>query len=125
MAGRPRTHSNILEARGAFRKDPQRRRQDAQGKAPFSAAPPVTLHPGELQAWHHIVERLPDTALANCDEIAVEICAALLTRYWATRDLDTIKELSRWLGKLGMTPQDRAKLPGQAPKKTENPFANL
>lgn len=45
-------------------------------------------------------------------------------RYWATHDLDAIKELRNWLGKLGMTPQDRTRLPGQAPKQA-NPFDEL
>ena len=124
MAGRPRTPSNILEFKGSFKKDPKRRRYDATGTAPFCKDPPPHLHASEIPAWHFLVSKLPAISLANSDEVAVEISASLLARFWMTKDLDTLKELRAWLGKLGMSPQDRTKLPGQAPP-LRNPFDGM
>lgn len=123
---RPRTPSNILELRGAFKKDPQRTRVDAAGAAAFERDPPAHLTADAVPAWRYLVDRLPKVALSSSDEIGVEIAAKLLARHWliGASDLDTIKELRQWLGKLGMTPVDRTKMPSTPPD-DKNPFAGL
>ena len=75
-----------------------------------------------MRAWRYLVDRLPRVALYSCDEIAVEIAAKLLAQYWLTGNLETIKELRQWLGKLGMTPQDRTRIPAATPSKEANKF---
>jgi phage terminase small subunit len=124
MAGRPRLPSNVLELRGAFKKHPERRRRDAQGTGEFKTEPPAHLPAGAVPAWNYLVTRLPKIALTSSDEIAVEIAARLLAQYWLTSDIDTMKELRQWLGKLGMTPADRTKMPS-APPNDKNPFSGL
>lgn len=120
--GRPRTPSNVLELRGAFKKNPARRRKDAEGSAPFCENPPAHLPQGAVPAWNYLVSRLPRIALYNCDEIAVEIAARQLAGYWLTGDPDTVKELRQWLAKLGMFPVDRAKLPSKEPEAAKDPY---
>jgi phage terminase small subunit len=121
---RPKTPSNVLELRGAFKKNPQRARVDAAGAGQFAKAPPQHLPQGAVVAWQYVVSRLPKVALSSSDEIAVEIAAKLLAQFWLTGDLDTIKELRQWLGKLGMTPVDRTKMPSTPPDNA-NPFSGL
>jgi phage terminase small subunit len=114
-----------LELRGAFQTHPERRRTDAEGAAPFDREPPQHLPQECTRAWRWIVERLPRVALYSTDEIAVEISARLLAKYWLAGELDALKELRQWLGKLGFTPQDRAQLPGVPPERRPNPFDAL
>lgn len=108
---RPRTPAKILELRGAFVAHPERHRVDAEGVAPFNREPPAHLPSECTRAWRWIVERLPNVTLYSTDEIAVEIAARLLAQYWLSGDLGALKELRAWLGKLGFSPQDRARLP--------------
>ena len=119
--GRPRTPSNVLDLRGSFRKNPNRRRKDAQGDKPFEKGPPAHLPQGAVPAWHYVVERLPVVALYNCDEIAVEMAARQLAACWLTGDLEILKELRQWLAKLGMFPVDRAKLSPKEPEAPKDP----
>jgi hypothetical protein len=119
---RPRTPSNILQLRGSFAAHPERKRSDPPGGAPFNERPPEHLPRDAVPAWNWIVARLPRVAVYNTDEIAVEVAACLLSRWWAGGQLDTLKELRFWLGKLGFSPQDRTHL-AEAPKAPRaNPF---
>lgn len=116
---RPRSPSNILEMKGAFHKDPKRRRVDSKGAAEFDKQPPSHMPPEHVRAWHFLVARLPLIAFYNCDEIAVEVTAGLLTNWWTTGSLNAAKELRLWLGKLGMTPGDRTRLEAEGPDDEE------
>ena len=120
---RPRTPAKILELRGAFKRNPNRRRIDAEGAGPFSCEPPAHLAQINLPAWRYLVERLPKVALSSSDEIAVEVSAVLLAQLWAG-NTSIAAELRQWLGKLGMTPVDRSKIPASAPQGA-NPFSGL
>lgn len=122
---RPRTSSNVLELRGAFKKHPARRRKDAEGSAPFCDAPPSHLPAGAVPAWNYIVSRLPRISLYSCDEIAVEIAARLLAAYWLSGDIKTQAELRLWLAKLGMTPGDRTKIPPKEPEGKDSPASEF
>jgi hypothetical protein len=120
--GRPRTPSNVLELRGAFKKNPARRRKDAEGGSPFCQDPPMHMPQGAVPAWNYLVARLPRIALYNSDEIAVELAARQLATYWLTGDADTLKELRQWLAKLGMFPVDRTKIPAKEAEAEKDPY---
>ena len=85
---------------------------------------PTHLPQGAVTAWNYVVARLPQIALYNCDEVAVEMAARQLAAYWLTGDLDTLKELRQWLSKLGMFPVDRAKLAAKEPDGPKDPAAD-
>jgi hypothetical protein len=110
---RPRTPSNILELRGSFKKNPQRRRQDAPGAGPVDFKPPAHLPTDVAPAWRWICERLPKIVLSSSDEIAIEAAARLLTEVWSQRRPEPrlYAELRAWLRELGMTVQARTKIP--------------
>jgi hypothetical protein len=122
---RPRLPSNVLELRGAFKKDPKRRRVDLQGAGLFDANPPSRLSQDCVQAWHAVVERVPPGVLTKTDELAVEIAATLLAAWWLTRDLDVLKEIRQWFAQLGMTPVARTKIPPPPRQPAGNRFVDL
>lgn len=131
---RPRTPSNVLELRGAFAKDPQRRRKDAEGAGPFNAEPPTDLPADAAPAWRALAQRLPKVALSSSDEIALGQAARVLAGIWTLDQQGGVlnpaypklgSELRQWLIQLGMTVQARTKMP-QAPEKPGgNAFADV
>jgi len=126
---RPRTPSNILELRGAFRAHPERQRRDAEGAGEFNREPPEHLRPDVARAWRYLAARLPKIALTSSDELAVEQASRVLSNLWAMEQrmgdlcgsLSEFKALNdalaRWLGLLGMTPRDRAHFAAQTERK--------
>jgi phage terminase small subunit len=131
---RPRTPSNVLELRGAFKVHPGRKRKDAEGAGPFNSEPPVDLPPTAVPAWRALAQRVPKISLSSSDEFALGQAARVLAGIW---ELDKLggainpmfpklsAELRQWLIQLGMTPQARTKIP-QAPEKTGgNAFADV
>jgi hypothetical protein len=114
---RPRTPSNILELRGSFKKNPQRRRQDAPGAGPVDFKPPAHLPTDVAPAWRWLCERLPKILISRSDEIGIEAAARLLTEVWSQRRPEPrlYAELRAWLRELGMTVQARTKMPAGEP----------
>lgn len=128
MAGRPRTPTNVLEARGAFKRNPQRKRDgEPEVRAPIGN-PPDDLSPEELRWWREFVERAPVGVLTAADYPSVLLAAKLMAE--AMADFASISpgklgRLQSLLGTFGMTPSDRAKLSIPKTKESENPFAAL
>jgi phage terminase small subunit len=110
--------------KGAFDKDPQRRRADAEGSGEFDPEPPAHLPQDAVRAWRYLVDRLPKVALYSADELPVEVCSKLLTIWWVNPgDLKTLAELRNWVAKLGFSPVDRTKLANDNNRKTPNKFS--
>jgi hypothetical protein len=110
---RPRTPTNILEMRGAFRKNPARR-ADRENEPvvtePLGEAP-KTFTADQLQAWTDIVAQCPAGVLRKSDGIAVEEAARLLamSRMGSAETADR-RALHALIGKFGMTPSERSKV---------------
>lgn len=124
---RPRTPTNILDARGAFKKHPERRRVDPDTKKLRPA--PKHLDESKRATWREIVRAAPEGVITEADRFALEIAVQLLCEfrsdpigYQAAR----LTILNSLLAKMGMTPCDRAKV-ARAPQKpkTANPFEVL
>jgi hypothetical protein len=124
---RPRTPTNILEMRGAFKKDPQRARDDEPEAAGAVGDPPERFNDGQRAAWNDIVKTCHKGVLCAADGLAVEIAAILLDQF-RTNPIDIpaarIARLDSLLARFGMTPSDRSKVtvPKDGPK---NPFADV
>jgi len=124
---KPRTPSAVLEARGAFDKDPGRRREDfAAGE--FNPAPPEYFTEPQRNVWHEIVAALPPTVLQATDRIAVELAARQVAYFRVMPDADVtaaqLAQIRTALAVLGMTPADRSRV--SAKKETpKNPFASM
>lgn len=124
---RPRTPTNVLDARGSFKKHPERKRQDAETSGPLDDAPDH-INGAVLNAWNEIASSAPIDVLTNSDRIGLEIAANLLAQFRNDPIEFTAAKLVRLealLGKFGMTPADRAKVGGKKEAPKGNPFADL
>ena len=124
---RPRTPTNVLELKGSFKKDPQRKREDAEAAGPLGGSP-AHINGAVLGAWNEIVASAPREVLTGSDALAIELAANLLAQFRADPVEFTAAKLVRLealLGKFGMTPADRAKVGGKKEAPKGNPFADL
>jgi phage terminase small subunit len=124
---KPRTPSTVLEARGAFDKDPGRRREDFAAAA-FDPAPPKYFTVKQKAVWTEIVTALPASVLQATDRIAVELAARLVANFRAQPDSEVtsaqVAQIRTALAVLGMTPADRSRVSAtkDAPS---NPFLDM
>lgn len=113
---RPRTATNILKARGAFLNHPERKHDrefEPQPNQKFPTDPPNCLSQIEAATWREIVARVPAGILGDSDVFTVEVAARLLAELRETgRAMSSARllRLTSELGKLGLSPSDRAKL---------------
>ena len=123
---RPRTPTKVLDARGAFRRNPQRRRDgEPEVRDPLGSAPD-RLTDVERQCWLEIADSAPTGVLTKADRLTVEQASRLLA-------LDLAGDLSSSdrklflsvLGKLGLNPSDRARLSIPKVQADDNPYAAL
>jgi len=110
--GRPRTPSAILELRGSYRKNPQRRRHpEPQPSGPLGK-PPRLLAREERRAWRDIERITPPGVLTVADRWLVEIAARLMAKMRGPKGLRPGErtQLIQCLSKMGLTPADRSKV---------------
>lgn len=109
---RPRTATNVLQLRGAFKKDPQRARQDVKTGRDVGAAPSkqqLTFP----EAWDYLVRCCPRGVLDERDRVYLEIAASLFVEFranFADMPAPRLARLEMMLGKLGMTPVDASRV---------------
>lgn len=118
--GRPRKPTSIQEAKGYFKKHPDRRRDGEPIVTEALCPPGGHLQPDEVAAYQEIAKYAPTGVLTRADSIHVELTARLLAqsrRDWASFPAGKIGLIHNSLGKMGMNPSDRAKLsiPGAKP----------
>jgi len=112
--GRPRTSAKILELRGAFKKNPARRRYDLIRSPPLCTDPDPAW-PQELQAaWTRICESAPDGVLRQMDKQAVRTAAqleVLLDRHEIDDPMHARLDRALWKYRLhlGLTPLARTR----------------
>lgn len=121
---RHRKPTNVLELSGAFRKDPNRARPNEPiSGTPFPSSPPRRLKRREQQAWKEIIRACAAGVLRGRDALWVENAARLQAEWWDIgRDMAPAKitQLRYYLGALGLSPSDSAKLSVERGK--TNPF---
>jgi phage terminase small subunit len=121
---RPRKPTKELEAKGAFKKDPQRKRLGEPKTNPTLGAVPEHLSPVEAKVWHEIATLAPFGVLTKSDRIELEFAARLVAynrENYNTVSITALRHQHSVLGKLGLNPSDRARLNVGAPE-DENPF---
>lgn len=136
MAGRPKTPTNVLELKGAYKKDPQRKPNP--GTEPELKAgigdPPDYMDGDAKSMWKELVSQACVGTLGDSDRAIMEIASTLMAEFRRGgrdengRPLFTDARLSRLqaaLGQLGMTPADRSKVKVPQKAKPSNPFADL
>lgn len=114
----------VLDARGAFKKNPQRRRYEPEVREPLGP-PPESFDADHVAAWQEVCHHAPIGVLKIADRVAVETLVKLIvaSRRENIEDISSAKLtlMVTLLGRLGMTPVDRAKLAVPQPA-TVNPF---
>lgn len=119
---RPRTPTNVLDARGAFKKNPNRRREDPDVDAEIGE-PPAFFDEAHACVWQELVAAAPNGVLKGSDRVALEMACRLTVamRTNAEFPISGMLRLEALLGKFGMTPADRSKVSGTK-KKSNNAF---
>ncbi|WP_440221847.1 hypothetical protein ACQQ2N_12190 [Dokdonella sp. MW10] len=112
---RPRTATNVLELKGAFKKNPKRAkdRKDEPVALGDIGPPPAKLKANVRRCWDEIVGLCHAGTLCPADRLIVEHAARLLAQLRAEGWLVHPTILIRFeasLGKLGLTPADRSKV---------------
>ena len=120
---RPRTATNILEARGAFKRHPERKRKsEPKVDSAFPTKPPAYLDADERKCWREVVRIAPAGVLTGADTVTVEVVARLLAEF---RDdsrgmqVARITRLTSEMGKIGLSPSARASLSVHKPEENE------
>lgn len=125
--GRPKTPSNVLELRGAYKKNPNRKPKDEPPAAASGdlGEPPAYFNKTQRECWAEIAAKAHAGTICRADSIALEMAAVLLDQFRLyPLDIPTarIVRLDSILARFGMTPSDRSKVKvPNAPK--ENPFS--
>lgn len=126
---RPRTPTNVLEMRGAFKANPQRReeRKDEPVVHEPIGEPPKSFTADQLQAWNDLVTHCPSGVLTKADAMGVEEAARLLAKSRAgTADSNDRRLFANYLSRFGMTPADRSRVKVVfQDSKPSNPFASI
>ena len=106
---RPRTPTKVLEMRGSYKRNPNRRREEPDVSGPLGD-PPAYFSGAELAAWNEIASGAPRDVLTGSDHITVELAARLLADSrvnWVVFTAAKLARLEAMLGKFGMSPADR------------------
>lgn len=125
---RPRKPTKILELKGAFKKDPQRKRLSEPKSDTPLGDPPKHLRKKVQGIWCEIASHASPDVLTASDRIALELAAELLFEFRIDPIEFPANKLSRLeslLAKFGMNPSDRSKMSVGKPRDPANPFADF
>lgn len=121
---RPRKPSKALEREGAYRHNPQRRRNPPKGRGKLPASPPdhLELERWEVKAWREIVASIPDGVATGSEVLLVEMASRLLGRLRRSVDLNgsQISQLRYILSDLGCSPAARERLGVRDPREEDD-----
>lgn len=123
---RPRTATNVLRLRGAYKNHPERARKKEPTANPLADGPPDHLSDVEKKMWHEIVRIAPHGVLMASDALLIESLSVLWVVYREEKaDIQPglLARLDIQMGRLGLSPSDRAKL--QVEPKRNNEFDDL
>lgn len=117
----------ILEASGAFRKNPKRRadRENEPKPAGPLGNPPDWLNDKERECWREILEEVPPGVLTKSDGIALATAASLYATIKARKAKAADRTCFRhYLTALGLTAVGRSNM-SVPPTENVDPFADL
>mgnify|MGYP000305144252 CR=1 FL=1 len=126
--GTKRKPTQVLEATGAFRRNPNRRRGAEPQVSDSLGAPPPHLSPTEIQAWQEFAAQTAPGVLSASDRHLVEQASRLVAESrenYAQFSASKIGLLNKLLNQMGLTPVGRASLSVPPQKSETNPFAHF
>ena len=127
---RNRTPAQILQLKGAYKKDPQRNRGPEPKAGTFKKTPPRHFNPEEKKVWRELIRDIADGVLQQSDRIILEQACLLLCVIRKSRStlipiygsngklinmrmacpVSAHQALTSCLSRLGMTPADRTRV---------------
>jgi len=126
---RPRKPTNVLELKGAFKKDPQRsaERENEPEAVGDVGEPADNLNEHQKACWHDLVGRCHAGVLCAADAPFMEYAAKVWSQIRLSEEIDPKLGIrfETICARLGMTPADRSKVQVAKPKENENPFAKF
>ena len=109
--GRNRTPTSILDAKGAFNQNPQRRRPDEPEPTGELGNPPKFMTKDEKKIWRELSRRIaPGVAYADNRDPFVLLVRLTDKLYKDTASDTQQKTLINLWSKFGLTPADRSKV---------------
>ena len=121
---RPRTPTNVLKLRGAFKKNPQRKRKDEPVDGRSIRRITARLDT-EKKAYDLLVKSAVPGVLVQADSPAVWLCCKLMVKIdGGDYTASDAAQLTRLFVSFGLTPSSRASLSVPEPE-TPNPFAEI
>lgn len=101
--------ASVLEAKGSFDHDPQRRRKDPVAFGDLGGSPAYFTKP-QVEIWEELKQQLPVGLAKSADRSIFEIVCRLMEKFRTTKMSATETALLiNALAKLGMSPSDRSK----------------
>ena len=122
---RPRTPTKVLEARGSFKRHPERKRHGEPEVTEALGKCPKGFMEDQEGAWCDIVNTAPEGVLTSADSILVEVAALLLAEFRESPvDFPAAKltRLEAILGKFGLNPSERSRMSIAPVIEEVNPF---
>ena len=108
MAG-PRKPTAQLELVGAFKKNPQRKREHEPQCDEAAILPPYPLDEHDQICWDFLIETAVPGVLTKMDSAYLALCAHELAKCWFTGKGNSQKA-GAMLVRLGMTPTERSRV---------------
>jgi len=119
--GRPRKATNVLDLKGAFKKDPQRKRPDEPiPEGEFKTEPPEHFSDEEIAMWNELIKQAPAGVLTSADMFGFEVFVTLAVEFrvkGADMLAANMTRMCTLMGKFGLDPSGRASLIVVKPKK--------
>jgi hypothetical protein len=110
---RPRTPTAILEARGAFKNHPNRKRRNEPQTGMGIGPAPDDMTDAEKAVWDEIVAETAPGLMQSSDRRSLEQLVALVAQFREDRAAFPVTKhsvlLTLW-ARFGLTPSDRAKI---------------
>jgi len=125
---RPRKPTKVLEMQGAYKANPQRKKERVNEPKPDTdiGNPPRGFTAAQKKIWQEMIDITPDGVITRMDRFILEVVSVMLCRFREAytgrgKPLQSSEYgiLMRALTSLGMTPADRSKVL-VPPEKTED-----
>jgi hypothetical protein len=114
--------SSVLEARGSFAHDPQRKRVDPISQGDLGKAPAYFTEE-EAIVWDELKSIIPEGLAKNADRWICEIAARFMFKFRTTGlKSPELGKLIDALGRLGLSPSDRSKCAAPVAPNPNNEF---
>jgi len=118
--GRPRTPTEILDARGAYLVNPNRRPENEPTTDRPIGNPPSNLSKEEKKVWKLLVRECLPGVLKESDRTYFMLMVRLSTKLYTNQPMKSV-EISQLIslgGRFAMTPADRSKVQVDKPKES-------